>query len=144
MEKAIHASGTTAMTSLFVNGTLMRGLPLHRNISTAIFVSEAFTGPYYRLHSIRDVHPGMYGVESCGARIAGELYLVTAAQREHIVRTEPPGLYLGLVVLEDGRTVEGVLYPEDLARAERDITGYGGWRAYLVAMKPVVMSERSA
>ena len=47
---------------LFVNGTLMRGLALNRNLDGADFVEEARTAPVYRIYSIGDVHPGMFEV----------------------------------------------------------------------------------
>ena len=122
--------GAEAKSELFVNGTLMRGFPLHQNLGDAEFVAEVRTAPRYRLRTIGDVHPGMYRVRLDGASISGELYRVTPGQRAHIAATEPPGLYLGPVELEDGRVVEGVLYPADLAEAFEDITAYGGWRAY--------------
>ena len=48
---------------LFVNGTLMRGLGLHKNLQDANFLGEFHTLPIYRLYSIDDVHPGMFEVE---------------------------------------------------------------------------------
>ena len=45
---------------LFVNGTLMRGLELHGNLAGAELLEETRTAPVYRVHSIGDVHPGMY------------------------------------------------------------------------------------
>ena len=44
---------------LFVNGTLMRGEPLHGNLAGAVFRGAARTAPRYRLLSVRDVHPAM-------------------------------------------------------------------------------------
>lgn len=119
---------------LFVNGTLMRGLPLHANMATATFLGEYRTEPRYRLHSIGDVHPGMYRLadgEEGGAAIAGELYRVDDATWRRIEAGEPPNLYRGRVVLEDGREVWGILYPRELADGRHpDISSYGGWRAY--------------
>jgi adenine/guanine/hypoxanthine permease len=120
-------------TELFVNGTLMQGLALHANLGDATFLGETRTAPSYRLHSIDDVHPGMYWAAD-GSSIAGELYAVTAQQRAHILATEPPGLYFGPVELADGRTTEGVLFPADEARRYPDITAFGGWRAYQSAI----------
>ena len=45
---------------LFVNGTLMRGLKLHPNMGDSEFLGEFRTAPFYRVHTINDVHPGMY------------------------------------------------------------------------------------
>ena len=50
-------SGTAVQ--LAVNGTLMRGLELEKNLQNAgaRFVREAITRNCYRLWSIRDIHP---------------------------------------------------------------------------------------
>ena len=119
---------------LFVNGTLMRGLKLHPNMGDSEFLGEFRTAPYYRVHSINDVHPGMYRLddgETGGASIGGELYLVAEDVWQGIEAGEPPNLYRGLVELEDGRQVFGILYPRDLAEGKYpDITEFGGWREY--------------
>lgn len=46
---------------LAVNGTLMRGLPLEKNLldAGAFFLREAATAPCYRLWSINDNNPAM-------------------------------------------------------------------------------------
>lgn len=119
---------------LFVNGTLMRGLPLHGNLAGAEFLEETRTAPRYRLFSIDDRHPGMFAVDEGGASVAGELYRVPAAVWEREEAGEPPNLYKGPVLLIDGRAVEGILYPRELAEGQhRDISAYGDWRAYLAA-----------
>ncbi|MBI1256177.1 MAG: hypothetical protein GC204_01780 [Chloroflexi bacterium] len=119
---------------LFVNGTLMRGLKLHPNMGASEFLGEFRTAPYYRVHSINDVHPGMYRLEedeTGGASIGGELYLVPEEVWQGIEAGEPPNLYRGLVELEDGRQVFGILYPRELAEGKHlDITEFGGWREY--------------
>ena len=61
---------------LFVNGTLMRGLELHGNLAGAELLEETRTAPVYRVHSIGDVHPGMYRADDGGASISGELYAI--------------------------------------------------------------------
>ena len=61
---------------LFVNGTLMRGLALHANLDGAQFIEEAMTAPTYRIHSIGDVHPGMYLVNEGGVSVPGDLSIV--------------------------------------------------------------------
>jgi gamma-glutamylcyclotransferase (GGCT)/AIG2-like uncharacterized protein YtfP len=117
---------------LFVNGTLMRGLPLHRNLAGAEFLEVTRTAPRYRLYSIDDRHPGMFAVEEGGVSVAGELYRIPADVWERVEAGEPPNLYKGPVLLIDGRTVDGILYPRELAEGHyRDISEYGDWRAYL-------------
>lgn len=120
---------------LFVNGTLMRGLALHHNIASAVFLGEVFTEPHYRVYSVNDIHPGMFRLddeEQGGISVPGELYLVSRPQWEHIEAGEPANLYRGLIVLSNGREVSGILYPRHLAENNAiDISEYGGWRAYV-------------
>lgn len=120
---------------LFVNGTLMRGLPLHRNLDGAVFLEQVRTAPSYRLYSIgEDVHPGMFEVADGGVSVAGELYRIPPLVLSRVEELEPPGLYRGHVRLEDDRVVWGILYPEDLAaELGRDISEFGGWRAFLAS-----------
>jgi len=122
---------------LFVNGTLMRGLALHENLSGAEFLGEARTAPRYRLFSIDDRHPGMFEGAEGGVSVAGELYRVTEEIWRRVEAGEPPGLYRGEVLLEDGRRVAGILCPRELAEGRhRDISAYGGWRAYMASRGP--------
>ena len=124
----------TFSVDLFVNGTLMRGLALHPNLTGAEFVEECATAPRYRLYSIGDVHPGMFEVASGGVSVSGELYRVPLDVLERVEAGEPPGLYRGVIELTDGRQVEGILYPRQLAESlHPDISSFGGWRAYLSA-----------
>ncbi|MBI1278453.1 MAG: gamma-glutamylcyclotransferase [Anaerolineaceae bacterium] len=120
---------------LFVNGTLMRGLKLHANMGNSVFMGEFRTTPFYRVYTINDIHPGMYRVndgETGGAAIWGELYQVEDDVWKAIEAGEPPNLYRGMVELEDGRTVYGILYPRELAEGHYpEITAFGGWRAYM-------------
>ena len=63
---------------LAVNGTLMRGFALNRNLLAvgATFVHEAVTAPIYRLWSIDDQYPAMRRVTAGGAAIALEVWAV--------------------------------------------------------------------
>jgi gamma-glutamylcyclotransferase (GGCT)/AIG2-like uncharacterized protein YtfP len=119
---------------LFVNGTLMRGLKLHANLDGAEFLGAFLTAPNYRIYSIDDIHPGMFEVASGGVAVAGELYRVPAEVWARIEAGEPPDLYRGPVRLADGREVDGILYPRDLAESRhRDISSHGDWRSYVEA-----------
>jgi adenine/guanine/hypoxanthine permease len=122
---------------LFVNGTLMRGLELHGNLSGAELLEETRTAPIYRVHTIGDVHPGMYPVDveagEKGASIAGELYNVPLDVLLKVIEGEPAGLYRGPVELADGRIVPGIRYDREMAQAHPEITEHGGWREYVAA-----------
>jgi hypothetical protein len=123
---------------LAVNGTLMRGLELNKNLLDvgATFVRETTTEPSYRLWSIDDRHPAMLRVASGGMAVALEVWEVPAAGLATILLQEPPGLCIGKVRLADGEEVLGVLGEPILCEGQREITAYGGWRAYLASRKP--------
>ena len=124
------------MMELFVNGTLMRGLKLHDNLKGAEFLGAFRTAPCYRLYSINDVHPGMFEVEQGGVAVMGEYYRMSDDIWARVEAGEPPNLYCGPVKLEDGRTVNGILFPRALAEGKYlDISSYGDWRAYQGALR---------
>jgi gamma-glutamylcyclotransferase (GGCT)/AIG2-like uncharacterized protein YtfP len=120
---------------LAVNGTLMRGLELNGNMlaAGARFVREASTVPEYRLWSIGDRHPAMIRVREGGAAVAVEVWDVPAAGLARILLQEPPGLCIGKVRLADGEETLGVLGEPALCEGQREITRWGGWRAYRAA-----------
>ena len=122
---------------LAVNGTLMRGLELNVNLldAGATFVRETRTAPVYRLWSIDDRHPAMIRVSQGGAAIALEVWSVPPEGLAGILLKEPAGLSIGKVRLEDGSEALGVLGEPALCEGKREVTHYGGWRAY-VASRP--------
>lgn len=121
---------------LFVNGTLMRGLALHRNLDGAELLGAARTAPIYRLYSIDDNHPGMFEVETGGVSIAGEIYRMSDDVWARVEAGEPPHLYRGPVKLLDGRIVDGILFPRALAEARhKDVSEFGDWRAYVATLR---------
>jgi len=118
---------------LAVNGTLMRGLTLNGNLVSAGagFVREAQTAPIYRLWSINDNYPAMIRVMSGGVSIAVEVWELPAAGLATILMQEPPGLCIGKVLLSDGEETLGVLGEPIACEGMREITQFGGWRAYV-------------
>ena len=125
----------TVNVRLAVNGTLMRGLALNGNMlaAGATFVRETTTARSYRLWSIGDRHPAMVRVAQGGAAIAVEVWEVPAGGLATILLGEPSGLSIGKVRLADGEETLGVLGEPVLCEEQREITEYGGWRAYLAA-----------
>jgi hypothetical protein len=116
----------------FICGSALRGQPDHGNLGGATFVREAKTAPRYRLHSVEDQHPGIYEVPDGGVSIAGEVYDLTEDQHRDLLASEPPNLYEAPVQLDDGSTVNAMIYPRDLIeqRGYADISHHGGWAAY--------------
>ncbi len=123
-------------TLLAVNGTLMRGLELNPNMlaAGASFVREDQTDACYRLWSIGDRHPAMQRTPGAGTCVALEIWAVPPAGLASILNNEPPGLAIGKVALKDGSIVLGVLGEPFLCEGQREITAFGGWRAYTASL----------
>ena len=122
-------------TLLAVNGTLMRGLELNPNLlaAGAEFVREDCTVASYRLYSINDRHPGMVRVPTDGVFVAVEVWSVPPQGLASILLKEPPGLCIGKVSLVSGAEMLGVVAEPILCEGQRDISEFGGWRAYCAA-----------
>jgi len=122
--------------SLFVNGTLMRGLALHGNLSGAAFIGTARTAARYRLYSVRDQHPAMIPApEGDGAKVSGEVYDIVLGHLQEVVAHEPAGLGLGVVDLDCGGQCLGILWTASrLPRRAIDVSAFGGWREYLSSL----------
>jgi gamma-glutamylcyclotransferase (GGCT)/AIG2-like uncharacterized protein YtfP len=121
---------------LAVNGTLMRGLELNPNLLNvgAKFVRETTTEPAYRLWSINDRHPAMIRAASGGVAVPVEVWAVPPEGLATVLMQEPPGLAIGKVKLADGSTVLGVLGEPILCEGKKEITSFGGWRAYTASL----------
>lgn len=118
---------------IFICGSALRGQPDHGNLQSAKFIKPAQTRPQYRLHAAVDGwHPAIYEVSQGGISIPGEVYELTIAQYEYLLANEPPHMYPGDVVLEDGEVLTAMLYPQELVEKYQwnDISDYGGWAAY--------------
>ncbi|MEM7127247.1 MAG: glutamyl-tRNA amidotransferase [Chloroflexota bacterium] len=121
---------------LAVNGTLMRGLALNKNLLDvgAQFVREAKTAPIYRLWTINDVHPAMIRNAKGGAEISLEIWALSAEAIATVLMQEPPGLCVGRLSLSDSREVLGVLGEPFLCEDQLEITQFGGWREYMASL----------
>ena len=114
----------------------MRGLDLNPTLLGvgAVFVRDAATEPSYRLWSITDRYPAMVRVTSGGAAVAVEVWSVPAEAVSFILVNEPDGLTIGRVRLADGSVVMGVLGELAACEGQKEITAFGGWRAYITTL----------
>lgn len=123
----------TEIKRIFICGSALRGQPDHHNLQNARLIKTAKTCPQYRLHAAANGwHPAIYRVENGGISIPGEVYEMTLPEYEHLLANEPPNLYPGEVVLEDGEVLTAMLYPRSLVEQYHwpDISHYRGWAAY--------------
>ncbi|MEM1290160.1 MAG: glutamyl-tRNA amidotransferase [Cyanobacteria bacterium P01_H01_bin.162] len=126
----------TETLKLAVNGTLMRGLALNPNLLNvgATFNCVTTTEPAYRLWTIDDQYPAMVRVAEAGVAIAVEVWDVPLAGLGVILMQEPPGLAICKVKLAEGETVLGVIGEPLTVVGKREITEFGGWRAYQASL----------
>lgn len=118
---------------IFICGSALKGQPDHQNLQSATFIKTAKTRPLYRLHAAENGwHPAIYATDKGGISIPGEVYELTIDQYEYLLANEPPHMYPGDVILEDGEILTAMLYPRALVEQYQwlDISDLGGWAAY--------------
>ena len=131
----LDLEGRMETVKLAVVGAHLKDMPLHWQLTSrdARFVGEAKTALSYRLYAMADSVPPKPALvhSGDGAAIALEIYELDMAAFGSFVAEVPPPLAIGTVTLEDGSLVKGfVAEPRAMTNAE-DITGLGGWRAYM-------------
>lgn len=131
----LDLEGRMQTVKLAVVGAHLKDMPLHWQLTSrdATFVCATETAPNYRLYAMADsVPPKPALVHSAdGAAIALEVYELGVAEFGSFVVEVPAPLAIGTVTLADGTSVKGfVAEPRAMSGAE-DITGLGGWRAYI-------------
>jgi allophanate hydrolase len=121
-------------TRLAVVGSHLSGHALNHQLLDrgARLVSTTTTAPVYRLFDLgtTPARPGMIREPSGGAEIAVELWELEPAGLGAFVAGVPSPLVIGSVELVDGSTVLGFLCEPHALSGARDITAFGGWRAY--------------
>ena len=124
------------MALMFLNGDGMRGGRAHYTIEGVPLVGERRTAPRYRFYSVRDEFPGLYPAAGDGQPVLGELYDVPMGPLRALLATEPPELELSIIELEGGElSFAMVLRDAEIGRGiHKDITSYGGWRAYRASL----------
>jgi gamma-glutamylcyclotransferase (GGCT)/AIG2-like uncharacterized protein YtfP len=123
------------MALMFLNGDGMRGGRAHYTIEGVPLLGERRTAALYRFYSVRDEFPALYPVPEGGGQVEGELYDVPMGPLSALLATEPEELELSIIELEDGElSFAMVMRDAEHARGlHKDITSYGGWRAYRAA-----------
>jgi allophanate hydrolase len=123
---------------LFVVGAHLSGMPLNRELMGmgGLFRGSTETAPDYRLYVLpgtKPAKPGMVRCPDAGARIAGEIWSLPADAFGRFVANIPAPLGIGKIVLDNGRSVSGFLAEAFAIQNAKDITSFGGWRAYMTA-----------
>ena len=132
----------TAATTirLAVVGAHLTGMPLNHQLTSreAVFVERCRTATTYQLYALANTappKPGLVKAVTAGAPIEVELWDVPLDRFGSFVAEIPAPLGIGSLELEDGRVVKGFICEPIGLQGARDITAFGGWRAYLASLK---------
>ncbi len=127
--------------ALAVVGAHLSGLPLNGELRAAgaHLIAHAATAAHYRLYALPDATPARPGLlrvaRGQGAAIAVEIWALPAAAFGRFVAAVPPPLSIGTLELDDGSTVKGFLVEAEAVAGARDISSFGGWRAFMAQEK---------
>ena len=130
-----------AEIQLAVVGAHLSGMPLNGELRAAgaRLIERAATAPHYRLYALagaRPPKPGLLRVKNgAGAAVEVEIWALSETAFGRFVAAVPPPLSIGTLELGDGRTVKGFLVEAEAIAGARDISSFGGWRAFMAQEK---------
>jgi allophanate hydrolase len=116
-----------------VVGAHLSGEPLNRELQAlgARLRRVVRTVPDYRLYALADgKRPGLLRDPGAGTAIEAEIWDVPVAAVGALLAGVAPPLGLGTIALEDGGTVIGFLCEAYAVVGAREISEFGGWRAW--------------
>lgn len=139
-KETTSASPSKTTVRLAVVGAHLTGMPLNHQLTSrgAEFVECCRTGSTYQLYALANTtppKPGLVKTVTAGGFIEVELWDVPAEHFGSFVAEIPSPLGIGSLELEDGRVVKGFICEPIGLQGARDITAFGGWRAYLASLK---------
>ena len=124
---------------IVVVGAHLTGMPLNREL-TALggrLVRETKTAGDYRLYALAGTVPPKPGLIRApgfdGPGLAVEVWSLDAAGFGRFVAGIPQPLGIGKLTLEDGTLVSGFICEPAAVEGALEVTGFGGWRAYVAS-----------
>jgi allophanate hydrolase len=122
-----------------VCGAHLDGLPLNWQLRQrgGRLLQATDSAPCYRLYALAGgppLRPGMLRVREDGAAIAVEVWEIPSHELGSFLQGIPAPLGLGKVQLADGSWESGFICESHALAEARDITHFGGWRAYLASL----------
>ena len=122
---------------LAVVGAHLSGMPLNRELLAlgARLIERGATAPHYRLYALPGAQPPKPGLlrvkNGAGAAIEIEVWALSESAFGRFVAAVPRPLSIGTLELDDGRSVKGFLVEAEAVDGARDISSFGGWRAFM-------------
>ena len=137
MQSSVRQAGTSSdEITIAVVGAHLSGMALNSELRVlgGRMLEATTTAPDYKLYALHTVppKPGMLRVDAgAGSSIKLELWALSAAAFGKFVAAIPPPLGIGMVRLADGRGVKGFIVEPAAISGARDISSFGGWRAFM-------------
>lgn len=124
-----------------VFGAHLRGEPLNGELVAlgARFARDVLTADEYQLYALDTTpqKPGLVRVGPGGSAIAGELWSISPAGLGAFLSALRAPMTLGSVTLANGEEVVGFGCEPRALEGAKDITSFGGWRAYRASLGAV-------
>lgn len=130
-----------AAVKVAVVGAHLSGMPLNNQLIErgATLVSQTETAPHYKFFALPGTvppKPGLLRVDNgAGSAIKVEVWAMPVAQYGSFVALIPSPLGIGTLHLADGSSVQGFICEPQALVGARDITRFGGWRAYVASLQ---------
>ena len=132
--------------AVVVVGAHMSGLPLNRELTRlgARFLRETTTVPQYKLFKLEGSSPARPGLvrDAEGSAIAVEVWALPSQSVGKFLQGIPAPLGIGSIFLKDDSTAHGFLCEAVAVKNAKDITHFGGWRAYLVSLSSRLQADK--
>jgi allophanate hydrolase len=118
-------------------GAHLSGLPLNHELTAlgGVLLREVETTPSYRLYALPGTVPAKPGLlrvaQEQGASIQAEIWGLEAEAFGRFVSQIPSPLGVGAIRFTDGTSAKGFLVEAEAVNGAKDVSQFGGWRAYL-------------
>jgi allophanate hydrolase len=138
-EQVASSVAPDGMIPIAVIGAHLSGMALNHELTSCggAFVKAVTTEAAYKLYALPGGpphRPGLMRTSNGGAAIATEVWALPPAAFGKFVAAIPAPLGIGTLKLADGTAVKGFLCEQAGIDGARDITAFGGWRAYVASL----------
>lgn len=133
------AASTPDSIKVAVVGAHLTGQPLNHQLTSrgAKLLATTHTAPIYKLYALTGTlppKPGLIRLTSDsgeGYKIEVEVWEMPLIHFGSFVAEIPPPLGIGTLLIETEETVKGFICEGYATADAKEISNYGGWRAYL-------------
>ncbi|OZB75728.1 MAG: allophanate hydrolase [Halothiobacillus sp. 14-55-98] len=131
---------------LAVVGAHLTGMPLNHQLTNrgGRLLEQTTTAASYRLYALANTTPPKPGLvfDTEGDEIIVEVWALPRTALADFIQEIPPPLGLGSLTLVDGRQVTGFICEPRALQDAKDVTAFGGWRAYIASRQSAPLAPQ--